>query len=380
MDAQTKLSKAKTSLILDHPFFGTLALNMPSHVQPKSWFTDKGLPPTAAVSYDDMHFCEDFLNDLSDDEVKFLVAHEVMHPALDHLNRLHGRNARLWNKAGDYVINQHLVDAKVGKMPKDGLYDPTLYNQFDGVTDNIYAALNNEGEGEGGEQNDGMPMDTMIEGDSDGTSPAEREAKANEWKVKVVQAAQAAKMTGNLPAGIARLVDDLVEAKVRWQDVLYNFLVRSREDNRSYSRPNRRFLWHDLILPSVSGESLGEMVFAIDCSGSVGQAEMNQFAAELNYVKQELRPSKVHVIYFDSEVSHYESYERDDVLDIRPHGGGGTAFSPVFEFIRSKSIEPLACVFLTDLYCYDFGEAPHYPVLWVSNGDSTAPFGEVVMM
>jgi predicted metal-dependent peptidase len=86
------------------------------------------------------------------------------------------------------------------------------------------------------------------------------------------------------------------------------------------------------------------------------------------------------VVYFDSEVSHYESYGADDELDIKPHGGGGTAFSPVFEYMLEHNIEPVAVVFLTDLCCNDFGDEPSCPVLWVSTDEGTAPFGEVVLM
>jgi len=67
-------------------------------------------------------------------------------------------------------------------------------------------------------------------------------------------------------------------------------------------------------------------------------------------------------------------------LDIKPHGGGGTAFSPVFEYIEEHGIEPIAIVFLTDLCCDDFGNEPNCPVLWVSTDEGTAPFGEVVLM
>jgi len=63
----------------------------------------------------------------------------------------------------------------------------------------------------------------------------------------------------------------------------------------------------------------------------------------------------LYVVYFDSEVSHYDKFTRDDEVHITPHGGGGTAFSPVFEYLEEHSIEPVACVFLTDLYCNDFG-------------------------
>jgi predicted metal-dependent peptidase len=68
----------------------------------------------------------------------------------------------------------------------------------------------------------------------------------------------------------------------------------------------------------------------------------------------------------------------EDEFTIKPVGGGGTAFSPVFKFIEDKDLNPMACVFLTDLYCGDFGNTPHYPVLWATIGDEKAPFGEVL--
>ena len=86
------------------------------------------------------------------------------------------------------------------------------------------------------------------------------------------------------------------------------------------------------------------------------------------------------MLYFDSEVSHVESYGSDDTLDIKPHGGGGTDFAPVFAKIIELGIDPVAIVFLTDLCCSSFGDQPDAPVLWVSTDRGTAPFGEVVEM
>ena len=134
-----------------------------------------------------------------------------------------------------------------------------------------------------------------------------------------------------------------------------------------------------MYLPSVSGEALGELCFAIDTSGSIGEDELNQFASEIIKVYQDLSPKKIHVIYFDSVVCHYDCFEDDEPV-IKPHGGGGTAFSPIFRFMQDKDIDPVACVVLTDLCCDDFGDEPAYPVLWVSNMKGDAPWGEIVYM
>jgi len=368
-DVAKRISKAKTALILEHPFIGSVALNMPMSI-------DNSVP-TAATNGKRVLFNEEFCNGLSDEELKFLVAHECMHPMLEHNFRRGERDTYKWNQAADYVINKLLTDEGIGKMPEQGLLDDNIYKQGGGTSDGIFNLLPDtpqDGQGNGGQ---GQPLDSCEDGQG---SPAEVSQQQAEWKVKVAQAAQSAKMMGKMSAGLERLVEQILKPKVDWRDVLQRFVVKCRSDQRSWARPNRRFLSQGLYLPSVSGESLGEIAFAVDCSGSIGQDEINQFASEITTVWQDQRPTKVHVIYFDSEVSHYDEFDQDNEPVVKPHGGGGTAFSPVFKYMADKGIEPVACIFLTDLCCDDFGDAPDYPVLWVSTHDDKAPFGEVVMM
>jgi len=359
-----RIIKARTALVLEHPFVGTIALNMPFE------FNDE--IPTAATNGKHVVYNPRFVEDLTDEEVKFLVAHECFHPMLEHPFRRGERDPRKWNQAGDYVINQLLTDEGIGKMIEGGLLNPQLYQAGNGTTDGIYNLLPDD-DGSGG----GDPLDDCQDGDG---SPAEMAQDAAEWKVRVAQAAQAAKMMGKLSANIERFVGDILQPKVDWRDVLRRFIEKCKDDTRSFARPNRRFMPQGLYLPTASGERLGELVFAIDTSGSIGEAELNQFAAEIRAVKEEGNPSAIHVVYFDSEVCHYDRFGRDDELQFAPHGGGGTAFSPVFQYLAEHNIEPVACVFLTDLCCDDFGDQPEYPVLWVSTHEGTAPFGEVVLM
>lgn len=366
-----RLSKAKTSLILEHPFIGAIALNMP--------FELSNAVPTAATNGKRVVFNPGFIKDMTDEELKFLTAHEVFHPMLEHNFRRGERNPRKWNRACDYVINELLTNEGVGKMPSGGLQNTSIYNAGGGTSDGIYNILEDQDgdDGSGGYADGNGPFDDCE--DAEG-SPAEQAQAQAEMKIQVAQAAQAAKMMGKLSANMQRLVDETLQAKVDWRDVLRRFVEKARTDERTWARPNRRFISQGIYLPSVSGETMGELLFAVDCSGSIDQPTLNQFAAEIRMVKEDCLPVRIHVVYFDSEVSHYESYAPEDELDIKPHGGGGTAFSPVFAYAQEHDINPIACVFLTDLYCSDFGDAPDYPVLWVSNGTDRAPFGEVVMM
>jgi len=378
MDIEKRLSKAKTALVLEHPFIGNIALNMPFILTEEI--------PTAATNGEKVLFNPKFCGELSDEELKFLVAHECMHPMLEHPFRRQERNIRKWNQAGDYVINQLLVDEKMGKMPEGGLLSHDIWHKGGGTTDGIYKILPTEEENDGSNSGigsvgngNGDPLDQCL--DAEG-GQAETEQKAAEWKVKVAQAAQAAKMMGKMSAGLERFVGTVLKAKINWREVLKSFVERCKDDTRSWARPNRRFLAQGLYLPTSSGEAIGELVVAVDCSGSIGQDELDQFATEVLTIKEDSNPTCIHVVYFDHKVSHYEKFTRDDELHIEPHGGGGTAFSPVFAYIEKHGIDPIACVFLTDLYCDDYGDEPSFPVLWIATDkDKTdAPFGEVVVM
>ena len=366
----TKLAKAKTALILEHPFVGTIALSMPFEF-------DESIK-TAATNGKRIKFNPEFVDSLTDEEVKFLVAHECFHPMLEHNFRRGERQGKRWNMAADYVINKLLTDESIGRMPKVGLLDANIYNAGHGTSEGIYNILPEQDESGGsGAGEPGGPLDDCEDGDG---SPAEQQQQQAEWKVKVAQAAQAAKMMGKMTANMQRLVDEVLQPKVDWREVLQKFLVKARTDQRSFARFSRRFIAQGLYLPSVSGEQMGEVCFAVDCSGSIDQKTVNQFASEIKRVKEDLMPERIHVLYFDSEVSHVESYEQHDDLDIKPHGGGGTDFAPVFEKIIELGINPVAIVFLTDLCCNSFGDLPDAPVLWVTTDPGKAPFGEVVEM
>tara|TARA_R100000329_G_scaffold65860_1_gene58158 strand:+ start:740 stop:1912 length:1173 start_codon:yes stop_codon:yes gene_type:complete len=368
---EKRISKARTQLLFDEPFIGNIAMNMDILLDDEV--------PTACTNGDEIRFNPKWIATLSDLELKFLVAHEVFHPMFEHCWRKKDKEPQKWNIACDYVINWLLVKEKVGIMPKIGLYSDEIYKEGQGISELIYNNLPDVDETDPQFGGEGQPLDDIQDNTK---SEAEREQKKTQWKIRIAQSAQASKIMGKLSATMERLVGELLETKVDWREVLQRFVEKCRADTRSFERLNRRFISQGLVLPSVSGESLGEIAIAVDCSGSINQSQLNQFASEVITIWQDLRPKKIHVIYFDSQVSHVDEYDRDNEPSLTMHGGGGTAFSPVFKYMQEKDIDPVACVFLTDLYCDDFGNIPDYPVLWVSTDErrDSVPFGEVVYM
>ena len=370
MDLMKRLSKAKTSLILEHPFIGSVALSMPMELS--------DAVPTACTNGKRVLYNPEFIASLTDEELKFLVAHECLHPMLEHNYRRNSRDPKKWNKAADYVINQLLVDEGIGKFIDGGCLDKAIYTNGGGTSDGIYNLLpDSDGDGDGEGDDPGGPGNDLEDGDG---SPAEQAQEAAEWKIKVAQAAQAAKMMGKLSENMARLVDEVLKPKVDWRERLHQFVQKARDDQRTFARPNRRFITQGMYLPSVSGEVLGDLVFAVDMSGSISQSECDQYAAECRVVHEDGKPANMHLIYFSHEVCGHDTMARDDDFVFNPRGNGGTAFSPVFRYIQENNIEPVGIVFLTDLYCSDFGDAPDCPVLWVTTGATSAPFGEVIKM
>lgn len=362
-----RLAKARTNLLLNHPFFGAIAMGMNLVVK-------EDIPARACTDGKTIWFQPSALDSWTDDNVLAVLAHECLHPMLEHNYRLNGRNHRKYNRAGDYVINEIIVDDCIGKLPDNVLQDTSIYEAGGRTTDGIYYILpdlpddNDPGIGDG---------DIIYK---HGT-PAEMEQACQEAKGRLAQAAQTARMAGKLSGGVKRLVEDILYPKVRWQDVMYRFLDKTTLSTRTYARPARRFIAQGMYFPSrTADDTVGELVFAVDCSGSIGDKELAEFAAEIHEVHSQYRPSAIHILYFDSEISHYDMFEPDDDVEIAAHGGGGTAFSPIFEFIRDKEIDPIACIVLTDLCCSDFGDQPNYPVLWVSNYSDEAPWGEVIKM
>jgi len=365
------MGKAKAALILDQPFFASIICNM-------QMIEDETLnPPTAATNGKVCWYHPGFVESLSLDEVKFLLCHEVGHAVFAHMFRRGDRNPKKWNMAGDYIINDLLDKEKIGKMPEGGLHNPQLVIAGGETTEGVYALLPDNDENCSGPGEGGGAWDECRDS---GGSDADRSQAEAEMRVQVAQAAQAAKMCGKTSVHLEKFIDGALKPKVDWRNVLRNFITAKVKVEYTFARPKRRFIAEDIFLPSLGGESMGEILIAIDQSGSVTEQEVLEFKSEIMAIQQDVKPAKIHVFYFDSEVQHIEAYGPDDELDIRRYACGGTAFSPIFRKAYDMDLDPACCVVLTDLCCADFGPPPHYPVLWVSTMAGVADWGQVVEM
>jgi len=392
-----RLTKARTALLLEHPFFGTLLFRL-KPIETTSVAT----MATDGVS---LFHNPEFTQGLAPGELIGVLAHEVMHPALHHDTRRGDRDHKLWNRACDYAINPLLLDAGL-QLPADRLFDP----RFIGMSaEQIYNLLDQEREApqpqnESGNAGNDAQSSQPSPSNSPGTptSPetpggfgqvldaptlrtvegAEQETQVaqeheREWQIAVERAESVARMAGKTPAGLERSLDSGEKARANWREALRRTFSETVPADYSWLRPNRRFLAMGLYLPGIVREGVGEIAIAVDCSGSISQRVLGLFEAEIAALTEEHQPERVHVVYFDTEIHRHDVFERGEMITLKPTGGGGTSFEPIFTHLEQEGIRPHS-VMLTDLLGSFPRQEPVYPVIWASTRRGRVPFGAVI--
>ncbi len=414
-EAEQLVSRASTSIVLDHPFFASLLLQMPRIEDPSV--------ETACTNGVVIRYNPDFISSLKPTELAGLLVHEVMHPALGHLHRLPANVEG--NIAGDYAINNFLDNYNRSSgvpanrrldLPEGGLIDHKLDHlsaeeilnllREDKLSVKVAKAMAGDGGKPGGkggknkrdkdssrEGKRGKPaQDRKVDPRDGAWGEFEEQASSGEfgsvemgaeWERRVVRAATAARMQrGNLPDCILKLVDGIVNPAVPWQRLLERFFDNTAATDYSWSRPDRRFLPEDILIPEIHDTTLGEIVVAVDTSGSIfaNKLALASFEAEINSIIGNCRPSKVSVINCDTKVTRVDEYGCGEPVEIKAKGGGGTDFRPVGEFIGKHNVSPRVCIYLTDLEG-TFPTAPwDFPTIWCVYGNEgkEAPFGDTV--
>lgn len=398
---ERKLQRVKISLLRNPKFAMMSGILMVG----KTSICDK--TPTARTNGRDETYGTDFVRDLKEKELAFVVLHEACHKMYRHLTtwrKLHDEDSRLANFACDYVINLMIKDLDPHEthvaMPrdKDGKIMGLIDERFRGMNaKQVFDILKKEcegnggsggeqGEGEGGTPGDGQGGG-LDEHDWDGAKQLTEEEK-RELEREVDQAIRqgiiaANKSKGDHGGDLARELGELLKPKIDWRDVLREFVktVCAGKDTASWRRVNRRFVGSGIYMPTLISERVGRILIGVDTSGSIGGQELNTFLSEANSIFTQVKPTYVDLVYWDGRVAGHEEYTESEVENIinstKPVGGGGTSPSCVTEYMHEKKLEPECAIILTDGYVgSDWGEAGSHrwpcPVLWCIVGNPTA--------
>jgi len=370
LNAQKKIEKARVGLYLDAPFWTTTLFKLPM-LEDK----DGAITRTMATDGKSIYYFPPFVNSITLEETKGVLAHETGHVILLHPFRRQSREMKKFNKACDLALNPILIDAGF-KLPKDALIEPT-YKGLD--AEKIYTLIPDPPEGEP------QPAGEVI----DYPAPSEGEKKQAELEQRLynVQAAQIAKRQGNLPNGLERLIDDLTAPKINIKEVIGRFVEQSSKNDYTWTTPNRRYLGHDLFLPSLKSPELGHIAFLTDISGSVTNEQVKDLLAVIKGTIEIYRNAELSLIFFATTASQPLTItDETEVQNIKTpkNIGSGTNYRPPFEMIKTANLDPIGIIVLTDGYCHSFPEQePDAPVLWILTGRNDSfkpPFGEVYLL
>ena len=361
-----EFTKALSILTCTNVFFTALLYNLKIEAR-------DDLPGGSCGATDGVHlyYHPERFAALASDQRVWLIVHELLHVILFHNTRRGIRTPDRWNIACDHAVNLLTVDygfafpgVKTGRF-----CDP----QYKGMSaEKIY---------------DLLPEDA---GDSDGDvmdyDPSQNEGKSKgdverEIAIGTEQATQAAKAAGQDTAGMKRVIGEAQVVREPWYQHLRRFLTSMHSRQYNWARiDTRRAVLHGVVAPQQKAESMGKIVLWIDCSGSVTEKQLSAMGAHITDILKDVTPSEVVVGYFDSEVCHVDTFTGPDYhITLEPHGGGGTRFEPMFDYMQEYHTDAQVAVVFTDLQG-SFGEGnPVCETLWVSQTEGVdVPFGELI--
>tara|TARA_Y200000002_G_scaffold206626_1_gene170438 strand:+ start:43 stop:1311 length:1269 start_codon:yes stop_codon:yes gene_type:complete len=391
-DVADRIIVARVGLLLRHPFFGNMATRLIVK-NCDDWC------PTAATDGKHLFYNTQFFNALSNKEIEFVIAHEILHCVFDHIIRREERDPEIYNIACDYIVNNTLVRDKIGDPVKmipifqDWKYDGW---QSEAVYDDIYEKAK-----ENGKQflkQLGELLDEHIDwekkpgqskkgnGSKNGQRPHytkdEMKKIRDQIKENMISAAQSAG-AGNVPAEIERMIKELTEPKMNWKEILRQQIQATVRNDYTFSRPSRKG-WHSgVVLPGMNFDQQIDCAIGFDMSGSIGDDQAKLFLSEVKGIMDEFKEYNLKLWCFDTNVyaeKDYSSSDGEDFSKYQPVGGGGTDFMVNWEYMKEHDIQPKKFIMFTDGYPFgSWGDEDYCDTVFVIHGhhdrNFVAPFG-----
>lgn len=296
--------------------------------------------PTACTDGRSIRYNPSWFNKLSKEERVFLVLHEVMHVALDHVQRIGTKDRMLYNVAGDFIINDFLKDAGI-ELIKGSLHS-ARYTHHRWTTEQVYEDLKRNQPDLGNSEllGDVQPSEESSE------SPTE----VGELLVRAYQMSQDAG-DSSLPLELADWFNELSKPKVNWKVLLAKYLEQINRSRYEWRRPNRK-LYPQFYLPTLLGRGLGNVDIAIDVSGSITKEVFNNFISEVSVILSKHKPAKINCIQWDTEVLGTDTvHSLQELKQVTMHSGGGT--DPTAMLKLSNTNDSKVLIVLTDGYFHE---------------------------
>jgi len=411
---EEKVIAAKAKALRDYPFFGYILSRIP--------IAPKDLPGKKVY----IKYNPEFFDDLDVSEVLSVLVHEALHYILGHTERMKelkkvaGVTAEVVNLAEDVVINA-IMFVNNFQLPKNAIR-PTCINSklvtvlvdaegkkyliedpdkksaemvFHEIADFVLQKRKNDMETACLVVVDDDPAEELENYDNrTGNGNTGRKACSSEQgrnaddipspENLLLSAYNYSSIYGKLLNGLDRAVKRAMRPKIKWKEMLRQFLIETIPFDYSFLEPDENSP-PGIILPSIVYEGQFSGIIAVDTSGSIREEELSRFLTEIEGLIKNLGVcTDLEVVFCDAAIQGTAKLKTAmDIWNTIPKGGGGTDFRPVFELARRKRVRYL--IYFTD----GFGEFPSpadvtTKTLWIvtPNGapEDVFPFGKVVRM
>jgi len=396
MNTEDRLITARVQLLLNNGFFGNLATRLQLQ-DASSWC------PTAATDGRYFFYNKEFIDMLDDDELIFLMGHEVLHNVYDHMGRRGDRDPRLWNIANDYVVNMDLVENNIGKkitkvqicfdykyqnMFSDEIYDD-LFENAEQVTEET---LDMHLDYSDSDDNDGQGAQGNVDSEDGKDGPPqysqeERRQIQDEMKEAIMNAAKSA---GNkdVPRGVRKMIKDLTNPELDWRELLATNIQSVVKNDFTFMRPARKGIAERVYLPGMDYDTDLDVFCFIDSSGSMLDEMLRDLCSEVKGIMEQYTNFTLRLCFFDTEtytIHEFDSSNIDEIHDIEIEGGGGTEFDCMFDRLKAEDIVPQKLIVFTDGYPWgSWGDETYCDTLFIVHGSGyggrtpVAPYGVTV--
>jgi len=356
---QEKLTKAKSKLMLENPYFGTLVSSLDFEQNNN----------IASITHQNSKFIynDEYIDALSVDETVTLLANTAMHQALLHTHRGKGKINSLWRLASDYAINDLLIE--------NGFTLPPLANyssRFERLyAEEIYSILMGELDIKDNEEPD-------EEREKESQQIQEEILDSEDYELLLKQLTEKLKKQGDLPKGIERVVDINPKPKISWRDRLYRYINTHAKSDYQMFPPNKKHLYRGIALPSIYSQEL-KIIIAIDTSASIDKDMLDIFLSEVYEIMQIFPHYIIELIECDAKIQNITRLTPLEPLQSTLKGGGGTDFRPVFEHIETLYEDFKFLIYFTDGLGTFPKHKPSIDTLWVMPSSKIdIPFGEIL--
>jgi predicted metal-dependent peptidase len=380
---EEKITRAKTRLVVKHPYFGLLASRLATEASDE---VEAFLSDGKVLQYN-----PDYFADADVETIEFALANSVMHHVLAHENRQKGRQGWLWQLATDYAINDMLGRNGFAIPPRvhyddrfSGCYAEEIYAQLkDEIKNEEYNDDEENDEGYNEQNKNRTKEQENPQQKSDDTlplPPQELEPEVEEaWARAMKEAMDRAMEQGNEPGGMDRLFTVSDDRQIDWRSELYHAINRHLKSDYTFAKPNKKMIAHGVYLPRTESEKL-TLAVAIDSSGSVDEALLGHFVGELEALLLSFPDVEVDLLICDVKIQGVYRFTSGEILDFPVKGGGGTDFRPIFEHIETSLPDTALLLVFTDAEGRFPDTEPHYETIWIVPEAKAVPFGRTILL